>query len=228
MGTKLIASKMMDDLIETAMVNPQAKPTYLTIDRLLDAAVQEQVVMTFLFMKIFPLSEILSTCTPRRIKKISKTLLTILLEKTPADVYVDTSDFNEYFLLLPGVSKEEAVRAGKQVHQIFQGYAEELVQEEGINPGIQGCVISFPDEAQTRFDLFRRAREALFYAAQTGEHCIVNAIPDAYEPFSTTLTSYHAERLRLLAKNDGIKEESLLLEAVDDLLLKYRHIHLTR
>jgi len=201
MGTKLVASKHLDDMVESAITNPQAHPTLHTIDHLLAAAATEEIKMTFLFMRIFPFRDMLSLCTPRKIKKIAKILIMLLLNNTPDEVFVDTSEYNEFFLLLPGVSKADAKKAGEQINQVFHRKACDSLTAENIHPGIQGCVITFPDDAVNRIELFRRSREALYYAEQTGEACIVHAINDETNTLTSTLPCHHIDRLNAIAKS---------------------------
>jgi GGDEF domain-containing protein len=228
MGTKLVSKNHIDDLLEVAITNPQKNPTLVTLDRLLAAAASEEVSFTFLFLRIFPITSLLSLCTQRKVKKIGKTLLTILLKHTPDDIYVDTSAYNEYIILMPGVSKEEAIDAGKQIHRVFQEKIQHMLKEEAINAGLQGCVITFPEEAESRADLFHRARTALFLAQQTGEPCIVRAIDEENQPISCEIPKFHSERLQYLSKNEGLTQDALIKEAIDDLLQKYANMNLLR
>ncbi|MBD3266947.1 diguanylate cyclase [bacterium] len=227
MGTKFIASKHFDDILDTATQNPHYNQTEMTIDHLLASAANEELSLTFLFLRIFPFAHLLSECTPRQVKKIAKTLLTILIKNTPDDVFVDAAGYNEYFLLLPGVPKQEAKEAGERIHQVFQSQLSNYLKDRELQPGIQGCVVSFPHEVDSRVDLFRKARMALFYAQQVGESCIVSIVDDHEDSISSPISKFQLDRLKNLAKSEGLDESQLLHEAVDDLILKYKNLRLS-
>lgn len=228
MGKKLVPKQHLDDMLDSVIQNPANNPSHFTIDRLLSSAVQEEISLTFLFLKIFPMRELLMKCNDRRIKKLAKTLLYILLNNTPDDIYVDCTGFNEFLLLLPGVPAEEAQHAGIQIHQVFQSLTLESLKTSTVEAGIHGCVLLFPQDFSSRVDLLRRARETLFYVEQIGEHCITFPIVQEASKLQATINQFQEERISNLAKSEGLSHSALIQEALDDLIQKYKNLRLLR
>jgi diguanylate cyclase (GGDEF)-like protein len=88
---------------------------------------------------------------------------------------------------------------------------------------ITGGVAAYPIDASDENELFRKADGALYRAKNTGRNKFVLAVEERLIPKTAHFTQTQLERLTELAQEQGVSEAVLLREALDDLLVKYKH-----
>ena len=93
---------------------------------------------------------------------------------------------------------------------------------------ISGGIAAFPIDAQDENELLRKADQALYKAKGSGRNKIVLAYEEKMSPKTSHYTLTQLERLSELAKEQGVGEAVLLREALDNLLIKYKHAFASR
>ena len=88
---------------------------------------------------------------------------------------------------------------------------------------ITGGVAAYPIDGSDENELFRKADGALYRAKMTGRNKFVLAMEERMVPKTAHFTQTQLERLTVLAQEQGVSEAVLLREALDDLLVKYKH-----
>ena len=88
---------------------------------------------------------------------------------------------------------------------------------------ITGGVAAYPIDGSDENELFRKADGALYRAKMTGRNKFVLAVEERMIPKTAHFTQTLLERLTELAQEQGVSEAVLLREALDDLLVKYKH-----
>ena len=88
---------------------------------------------------------------------------------------------------------------------------------------ISGGVAAYPIDGSDENELLRKADEALYRAKLTGRNKIILSYAERMSPKTSHYTLTQLERLSELAKDEGVGEAVLLREALDDLLIKYKH-----
>jgi diguanylate cyclase (GGDEF)-like protein len=88
---------------------------------------------------------------------------------------------------------------------------------------ITGGVAAYPIDGSDENELFRKADGALYRAKSTGRNKFVLAVEERMVPKTAHFTQTQLERLTELAQEQGVSEAVLLREALDDLLVKYKH-----
>jgi len=83
-------------------------------------------------------------------------------------------------------------------------------------------------DAQDENELLRKADQALYKAKATGRNKIVLSYEEKMSPKTSHYTLTQLERLSELAKEQGVGEAVLLREALDNLLIKYKHAFASR
>lgn len=88
---------------------------------------------------------------------------------------------------------------------------------------ITGGVAAHPIDGSDENELFRKADGALYRAKTTGRNKFILAVEERMVPKTAHFTQTQLERLTELAQEQGVSEAVLLREALDDLLVKYKH-----
>lgn len=131
----------------------------------------------------------------------------------------------EYAVIFPQTEREQAFlnmeRARAELEKLTELSDGERTVEARLT--ISGGIAAFPIDAQDEGELFRKADGALYRAKVTGRNKISLAYEERMAPKTSHYTLTQLERLSLLAKEQGIGEAVLLREALDDLLIKYKH-----
>ncbi len=222
MGGILVQTKNTTGLIGTAFPVESKDQTNTTIDRILSVAVEENIIVSFLILRIDSFQELFSRFDRRKVRGLVAGLLAILLKQTPDEVYVDCPDVNEFFLLLPGIVPQQAKLAGEEIRQRFISAAKAVYDGVDIRIDLSGAVASFPQDADNRIELFRLIRETLSGNGACKEGTIRFVKNHPIQSRSTGYTSVQLKHLKQLACREGVDEEFLLREALDDLLCKHR------
>ena len=128
---------------------------------------------------------------------------------------------DEFALALPGVQLENAFLT-------LERFRAEVAAEKGViasvpdyRLGISVGLANHPRDVQSAADLLSRADQALWSAKQAGRNAV--ALPPSEDMVLKTCHYTRAQvgRLKILAERRGVKESTLLREALDDLLRKY-------
>ena len=136
----------------------------------------------------------------------------------------------EYILIFPDMEREQAFL-------LTENARVEISQLKSMSDGkkkvnaqltISGGIAAFPIDAQDENELLRKADQALYKAKATGRDKIVLAYEEKMAPKTSHYTLTQLERLSELAKEQGVGEAVLLREALDNLLIKYKHAFASR
>ena len=128
---------------------------------------------------------------------------------------------DEFALALPGMQLEHAFLQ-------MERFRADVAAQERIMPdvpeyrlGISIGLANHPRDVQSAADLLSRADQALWSAKQAGRNAV--ALPPSEEMVLKTCHYTRAQvgRLKILAEKRGVKESTLLREALDDLLRKH-------
>jgi diguanylate cyclase len=138
----------------------------------------------------------------------------------PAEALVARISGDEYAIALPGSGAETALILLEEIRSHFSA--------KPPAPGLPDSVeVSFgiaarPQHAKTAADLSRAAGEALYRAKQEGKGRIAIYVEDKMTLKSSYYSKAQLDRLGKLSAATDRTEASLLREALDDLLVKYR------
>ncbi|MGB8213248.1 MAG: diguanylate cyclase [Anaerolineales bacterium] len=136
----------------------------------------------------------------------------------------------EYTLIFADTEREQAFL-------VMEGIRGEIERQTSFSDGkkevsarltISGGIASFPIDAQDENELFRKVDQALYRGKATGRNKIVLAYEEKMAPKTSHYTLTQLERLSELAKEQGVGEAVLLREALDNLLIKYKHAFASR
>ena len=136
----------------------------------------------------------------------------------------------EYTVIFPDTEREQAFL-------LIERARAEIAQMKSMSDGkkkvnaqltISGGIAAFPIDAQEENELLRKADQALYKAKGTGRNKIVLSYEEKMAPKTSHYTLTQLERLSELAKEQGVGEAVLLREALDNLLIKYKHAFASR
>ncbi len=132
---------------------------------------------------------------------------------------------DEFACLFENTEREQAFLLMEQVRAAVEAAGQFSNGETTIEAKITitGGVASYPIDASDESELFRKADGALYRAKGTGRNKIVLAMEERMVPKTAHYTQTQLERLSELAGEQSVSEAVLLREALDDLLVKYKH-----
>jgi diguanylate cyclase len=143
-----------------------------------------------------------------------------LTGSVPAEAIVGRMGGDEYAVALPDASAESALILMEEIRSHFA--AREASPEVPRRVQVSVGIAARPQHARTVDDLKRAADEALFRAKREGKGRVAIYVEDKM----TLKTNYYSkaalDRLAKLSSATGRTEASLLREALDDLLAKYK------
>jgi diguanylate cyclase (GGDEF)-like protein len=125
----------------------------------------------------------------------------------------------EFILLLPGLEREQAFL---MVERIRAELERTVIDGVDAPVTLSAGVAGYPTDGQTESEIMRKADQALYRAKSTGRNKVCIAQEERMAPKTTHYTLTQIERLAKLAKEEGLGEATLLREALDDLLFKYK------
>jgi len=136
----------------------------------------------------------------------------------------------EYTLLFANTEREQAFLIVEQIRSAIDA---RQTFSDGTNTvqahlTFSGGISAVPIDAQDENELLRKADQALYKAKNTGRNKIVLAYEEKMAPKTSHYTQTQLERLSDLAQEQGVGEAVLLREALDNLLIKYRHAFTSR
>ncbi|HZU73095.1 MAG TPA: GGDEF domain-containing protein [Acidimicrobiales bacterium] len=126
---------------------------------------------------------------------------------------------DEYSILLPGVSAENAVVL---MEEMRGHYASKSVPGVAVALSASVGVAANPPHGSAAEDLWRAAGEALMRAKRDGRDRVALFVEEKMVLKSNYYSKANLERLSKLSGATDRTEASLLREALDDLLYKYR------
>jgi diguanylate cyclase (GGDEF)-like protein len=138
----------------------------------------------------------------------------------PEDAVVGRISGDEYAVALPDTSAEGALILLEEIRTHFgsREASPEVPRRVQVSVGIAAR----PQHAKTVSDLMRAADEALFRAKREGKARVAIYVENKMVLKSNYYARASLERLAKLSAATGRTEASLLREASDDLLIKYK------
>jgi len=139
----------------------------------------------------------------------------------PCTVFRDSRD--EFDILLPQKSKEEAFLMAEQARKLINSEKLKYKSEDGkaMTQSVSIGISSFPYDGDRPADIIRRADSAVLRAKKGGRNQVCLAREEKLIPKTSHYTSAQLEKLSLIAEKENTGEAVLLREALDDLLKKY-------
>jgi len=140
-----------------------------------------------------------------------------LQDSLPPEAVVARTGGDEYAVAIPYSTPEQALIL---LEKIRMHVAEEAAQGRTVDVSVG--IAARPQHAQETGDLLRAADEALFRAKREGKGRVAIYVEDKMTLKSNYYPKASLVRLAKLADATGRTEASLLREALDDLVCKYR------
>jgi diguanylate cyclase (GGDEF)-like protein len=131
---------------------------------------------------------------------------------------------DEFVLLFPQVTREQAFLTLERIRAEVEQSNIEIKDKphEPVRVTLSGGIAAHPIDGTTEYELMRKALQALYRAKNAGSNQIYLAYDEKMIPKTIHFTETQLERLSDLAGELGVTEASLLREALDDLLAKYK------
>ena len=132
---------------------------------------------------------------------------------------------DEFACLFENTEREQAFLMMEQVRAAVEALVQFSSGETTIEAQvtITGGVAAYPIDGSDENELFRKADGALYRAKTTGRNKVVLAVEERMIPKTAHYTQTQLERLSELSGEQGVSDAVLLREALDDLLVKYKH-----
>jgi diguanylate cyclase (GGDEF)-like protein len=132
---------------------------------------------------------------------------------------------DEFTCLFENTEREQAFLVMEQVRAAVEARDQFSNGETTIDAKvtITGGVAAYPIDGGDENELFRKVDGALYRAKMTGRNKFVLGVEERMVPKTAHFTQTQLERLTELSKEQGVSEAVLLREALDDLLVKYKH-----
>ena len=128
----------------------------------------------------------------------------------------------EFAILLPGSEREEAFLLAEGIRARIEANVVGIDSDPPVAVTISGGVAAFPADAVDDAELIRMADQALYRAKSTGRNKICIAQSEKMVVKTAHYPITQLKRLGLLAKERDVSEATLLREALDDVLIKYK------
>lgn len=138
----------------------------------------------------------------------------------PPDALVTRVGGDEYAAALPDHSAESALIVLDEIRNHFA--AQHPTQEVPWPVSVSAGVAARPPHGETPAELLAAAREALMRAKRDGSNRVTIFVEEKMTMKSNYYTRATLDRLAKLSNATGRTEASLLREALDELLVKYR------
>jgi diguanylate cyclase (GGDEF)-like protein len=138
---------------------------------------------------------------------------------------------DEFALLFPEVEREQAFLRLEKVRTEVEATISYPACDFDPTPHkiypahvtVTAGIAAYPIDGEDENSLLRKADAAVYRAKVTGRNKIMLAYEERMVPKTAHFTQTQLERLTELAKEQGVSDAVLLREALDDLLVKYRH-----
>lgn len=225
MGGVLVPGKDLSKLSSAAYRQPSQEKTFTILDRLLAGAANEGLSVALLLLRIDQYARIQQTAPPDLVQGLITGFFSFLLDQTPGECYVDSIDPNEFLLVFPGLSTEQAVAAGETVRQRFASWSSPYAAELHTRLTLSGGISLFPTDTDNRLDLFRHACDGALKAMRKGGNQIRYEATRQYLPKTIHYSKNQLDVLKQIAEHHGVNDAALFREALDDLLFKYSSLY---
>ena len=141
----------------------------------------------------------------------------------PAPCTVFRNARDEFDILLPGCSKENAFLLAEEARKLINSENLNITSGEGkvLTQSVSIGISSFPDDGNRPADIIRRADSAMVRAKKNGRNQVCLSREEKLIPKTSHYTSAQLEKLSHTAEKQKVGEAVLLREALDDLLRKY-------
>lgn len=219
MGAQLVFSKSINELLHIALGQIEDESA-ATLDRVLSAAADEEQSITFLLCCIDSFAE-LAQRKPDALKKAASGLLGVLTKQTPDDVFIDCIGVNEFLLIVPSVDREQAAQFAGELQRRFCAMTDSIRTRPKIHITMSVATGSFPQDGDQRIRLIRGLREAIYRAQKQEANQVCFIEPATHEAKTIQLTSIQMEQLEQLIQQEGRPADSIIREAIDDVLAKH-------
>ena len=152
--------------------------------------------------------------------KVLRKLEAILLSSLPKNARVGRLGGDEYAVMLPETPAESALIIMEEIRSHFSSRQLDPSISRKVHMSVG--IASKPPHAETSADLLTAAYEALYRAKKEGRKRVAIYIESKMTLKSNYYSKASLERLSKLSNALNRTEASLLREALDDLLNKYR------
>lgn len=140
-------------------------------------------------------------------------------EGTPEDTLIFRYGGDEFTLILPGMTREQALLTIEQIR--LELARPHPYGEQEFDVSISAGISSYPIDSTEMDEIQRKSYQALFRVKKEGKGKILLAHDEKMVPKTVHFTETQLERLSMLATELSITEARLLREALDDLIRKY-------
>ena len=138
----------------------------------------------------------------------------------PPDAVVARVGGDEYAAALPEHSAESALIVMEEIRKHFENQFP--TSEVPFSAGVSAGIAARPPHGESPSQLLAAAREALMRAKRDGSNRVTIFVEEKMTMKSNYYSRATLDRLAKLSKATGRTEASLLREALDELLVKYR------
>jgi len=142
-----------------------------------------------------------------------------LSDGTPDSTLIFRYGGDEFALLLPGMTREQALLTFEQIRLDLTNEKDYGGKNFAIS--ISAGIASYPIDSSAMDELQRKAYQALYRAKKEGRGQILLAYDEKMVPKTVHFTETQLERLTALADDLSVTEARLMREALDDLINKY-------
>lgn len=150
---------------------------------------------------------------------VLKQLAAILMTGAGENGLVFRYGGDEFYLLLPNTSREQALLAMERLRlEVSQPRKYDGAEFEVC---ISAGIASYPIDSTASDELQRKADQALYRAKQAGRSQVLLAYDEKMVPKTIHFTETQLERLTKLAEELAVSEARLMREALDELIKKY-------
>lgn len=158
---------------------------------------------------------------------VLKGLANVIQKHLSGDMQVFRYGGDEFALLFPEIEREQAFlrleRIRSEVEAIDSYVGDVPEKSYPARVTITAGIAAYPIDGEDENALLRKADAATYRAKVAGRNRIMLAYEERMVPKTAHFTQTQLERLAELAKEQGVSDAVLLREALDDLLVKYRH-----
>jgi len=185
------------------------------------SATQHDQVLSLMFLDIDFFSRVNELHGHQTGDEVILAVRDVIRGKVSDRIQVGRFGGEEFAILLPGTEREAAFLLAESIRAEVETSTARVVPDGGTVT-ISGGVSAFPADAVDETELVRMTDQALYRAKSTGRNKICIAQSDKMAVKTAHFPVTQLTRLNLLARELDVSEATLLREALDDLLIKYK------
>ncbi len=194
------------------------------LDTILNLAAENKFPVSIISIDIDDLKNINDQLGNQMGDEVIRQLTTLLHQKFSENIFLGRYGGDQFIVLLPNFSADNSFIQAEQFRNLVDHNQVEMTIDNRpycTNYSISAGVATYPNDANQRVDLMRKANEALYRAKINGKNqvCLPTSVQMVLK--ANYYTPTQLEKLSALAKSLDTSEAFLLREALDDLLLKY-------